>query len=115
MCQLVGFICIICKLGAYITKRLPRTTDSGEQEMPATVERAIKCLALIRQSDSGTTVTELAAQLETSVASTSRLVQTLRQADLVTRDDRSGRLYAGLGLWELGSAAAARLTIRRVV
>ncbi len=83
--------------------------------MPATVERAIKCLQLIERSESGSSVSELASRLSTSLASTSRLVQTLRSAGLVSRDEHTGKLHLGLRLWELGSAAASRLTVRRMV
>lgn len=72
-------------------------------ETSQTLDRGLRVLAVLAESGSGLTVTELAARLEVNRTVVYRLVSTLEQHRLVRRDPR-GRLHLGLGVLPLASA-----------
>jgi DNA-binding IclR family transcriptional regulator len=83
--------------------------------MSTNIERTLRLLDLIAGEDGEASLTDLAARLDTSVASVSRTVQALRDAGAVDKDEETGRLYPSLSFWQLGAAALRRLDFRRIV
>ncbi len=82
--------------------------------MPATVAKAIEVLNVVASEPDGVTISQLAARLQMTNTSASRMIRTLRDAGVIRRDEGSGRLYPGLRLWALGATAVKQLTFRRV-
>jgi IclR family transcriptional regulator, KDG regulon repressor len=83
--------------------------------MGNSVERSIRLLTLLAGSEAPATVSEIAASLDTSVASASRMIQTLIDAGAIQRNEQSGRLEIALDLVQIGAAALRPLEFRRVI
>ena len=83
--------------------------------MGNSVERSVRLLTLLAGLEGPATVSEIAASLDTSVASASRMIQTLIDADAVRRNEQSGRLEISLELVRIGAAALRPLEFRLVI
>lgn len=79
------------------------------------VERSVRLLMLLAGNQAPATITEIAERLDTSVATASRLVQTLIDIGALRRDEDSGRLQIAVELAQLGAAALRPLEFRRLV
>jgi len=66
-----------------------------------TVERALRILACVAQSERPAALTEVSARVELDKATTLRLLSTLEQAELVKRDPRTRCFMPGPGIWRL--------------
>jgi DNA-binding IclR family transcriptional regulator len=77
-------------------------------ETSQTLDRGLRVLRVLADSPEGLTVTELSARLEVNRTVVYRLISTLEQHGLVRRDAR-GRLFVGLGVLHLASAAQPML------
>jgi DNA-binding IclR family transcriptional regulator len=77
-------------------------------ETSQTLDRGLRVLRVLADSPEGLTVTELSARLEVNRTVVYRLISTLEQHSLVRRDAR-GRLFVGLGVIHLASAAQPML------
>jgi IclR family acetate operon transcriptional repressor len=82
--------------------------------MGATVDRSLKLLQLLAVTDDGLAVSEVAQLLDISAASASRMLQTMRDAGAVVRDDKTGKLHISVGMWPVGAAALRRMPFRRI-
>ncbi|MBA3780570.1 helix-turn-helix domain-containing protein [Nocardioides sp. InS609-2] len=72
-------------------------------ETSQTLDRGLRVLKVLAETQAGLTVTELASELAVNRTVVYRLVATLEQHGLVRRDSRS-RLHVGLGVLHLASA-----------
>lgn len=77
-------------------------------ETSQTLDRGLRVLAVLAQTQGGLTVTELAAALGVNRTVVYRLVATLEGHALVRRDGR-GRLHIGLGILQLASGVQPEL------
>jgi DNA-binding IclR family transcriptional regulator len=83
--------------------------------MGNSVERTLQFLMLLAGSDAPSTVSEIAGRLDTSVASASRMAQTLIDAGAIQRNEQNGRLEIAVDLVQIGAAALRPLEFRRVI
>jgi len=83
--------------------------------MAGAVERSVQLLKLLASNQPPATVTEVAARLNVSIASASRMVQTLVDAGAVQRNDQTGKLDISVNLIQVGAAALRPLEFRRVI
>jgi IclR family KDG regulon transcriptional repressor len=74
------------------------------------VARIVLVLDLLRENQSGLTVTELAREIKLSKPATSRLAGSLVEAGVLERDS-SGRHVLGMLTWTWGTAAVRQLRI----
>ncbi len=79
------------------------------------VERSVQLLKLLASHQAPATVTDVAARLNVSLASASRMIQTLVEAGALQRNDQTGRLEISVNLVEVGAAALRPLEFRRAI
>ena len=83
--------------------------------MSTAAERTIELLRILTHEAEGLSVSVIAERLHTSVATASRLVQTMVDVGALFRDPETSRIKIAIGLWGVGAAALRQVEFRRVV
>lgn len=86
---------------------------AGPRNQSASLRRALGLLACVRDRG-GVGLGELARELSISKSTVLRLAAPLVEADLLARDEESGRFRLGSGALRLGQAYLSRLDLRSV-
>jgi DNA-binding IclR family transcriptional regulator len=76
------------------------------------VERALRLLEVISQSEQPPSVAEMAKSAGVNRATAWRLLNTLEFFDLIERDERNGTYKVGFGIWRLASGSVSESFIR---
>lgn len=80
--------------------------------MEKTVVKALRVLETLAASDRPRSVAELAEELELSKSNVYRLLDTLHEADYVSRVNGRNTFELSLKMWHLGAKVTARLDIK---
>lgn len=80
----------------------------------AVIEKAVKTLDVLLTAKEGLTPTEVAEQIDTNRSSAFRLLTSLEQAGLLTRDPETGRYRLGMKMLQYGSAVRLSMSLVQV-
>ena len=100
---------IVRKSGRLSTKLKRR---SKGKRLEKTVVKALRVLETLAASDRPRSVAELADELELSKSNVYRLLDTLHEADYVSRVNGRSTFELSLKMWHLGAKVTARLDIK---
>ncbi len=92
---------------------MPRTGRPAQRRVGA-VTRALSVLDALAEAGVELGTNEIARRTDINASTVSRLLATLRDADLVEHDADSGRYRLGLRLVQLGNAVLERLDLREL-
>ena len=88
--------------------------DSRRKTTVQSLQRGLEILVAVAQADRPLGITELSRQFGLAKGSISRLVATLVEQSLVTRDAETAKYRLSMKVWELGNGAVSRLDIRDI-